>query len=133
MPGEKRIFTMGTSDRKLEEMTRLLQSHQINLVVDLRSFPKSKFPQFNQDALTAFLKEVGLGYHYMGKELGGFRKEGYEAYTRTDSYRQGLDLIEQLATRKRSVLLCAERIPWRCHRRFIAQDLQKRNWQVVHL
>ncbi len=124
---------MGTSDRTIEKMIHLLRLHQIAMVVDVRSWPRSKFPQFNQEALAASLKEAGLGYAHLGKELGGFRKGGYEAYTQTDSYRIGLDRLEQMARRYCSAVLCAERSPERCHRRFIAQSLEERGWQVVHL
>jgi uncharacterized protein (DUF488 family) len=133
MGEEKRIFTMGTSDRTIEKMIHLLRLHQIAMVVDVRSWPKSKFPQFNQETLAASLKEAGLGYAHLGRELGGFRKGGYEAYTPTDNYRKGLARLEQAANRCPSVILCAERSPARCHRRFIVQSLEERGWQVVHL
>lgn len=124
---------MGTSDRTIEKMIHLLRLHQIAMVVDVRSWPKSKFPQFDQETLAASLKEAGLGYSHLGRELGGFRKGGYEAYTQTDNYRKGLARLEQAANRCPSVILCAERSPERCHRRFIAQSLEERGWRVVHL
>jgi uncharacterized protein (DUF488 family) len=69
----------------------------------------------------------------MGKELGGRRAGGFEAYTQTPAYLQGIDRLERLASRCRSVVLCAERLPERCHRRFIARSLEDRGWRVVQV
>jgi len=99
--------------------------------VDVRSFPTSKFLHFQKEALAQSLGEEGLGYSYLGKELGGLRKGGYEAYTQTHEYLRGVELLERLAIRCRCTILCAERWPSRCHRRFIGRSLQERGWKVV--
>jgi uncharacterized protein (DUF488 family) len=129
----KRIYTMGTSDRTLEEVIQILRSQGIIFVVDVRRFPRSKYRHFNQTYLSAALREAGIDYGHLGEELGGYRKGGYEAHTRTESYQRGLDRLEKWATSRPAVILCAERLPSRCHRRFIAQSLQERGWQVIHL
>lgn len=130
---EKIIFTLGTSNRNFEEFVKLLRSYTGEMVVDVRSFPNSKFPHFRKEALAQTLGEEGLGYYYLGKELGGYRKGGYEAYTQTLEYLVGIELLERMACRCRSVILCAGRLPWRCHRRFIGRSLQERGWKVVHI
>jgi uncharacterized protein (DUF488 family) len=133
MPAEKTIFTLGTSNRSVEELARLLRANRIEMVVDVRSFPTSKFPHFKREALSQSLAEAGLGYFYLGKELGGYRKGGYEAYMQTHDYLRGMDLLERMAARCRCAILCAERLPWRCHRRFIGHSLEERGWKIVHI
>ncbi|MBI4495739.1 MAG: DUF488 domain-containing protein [Deltaproteobacteria bacterium] len=130
---ERIIFTIGTSNRSLEDFMKLLRSYGLEIVVDVRSFPTSKSPHFKREALAESLGEGGLGYSYMGRELGGYREGGYEAHTQTDEYLRGLELLERLASRCRCAVLCAERLPWRCHRRFIGRSLKERSWKVVHI
>ena len=130
---EKIIFTLGTSNRSLEEFVHLLRANRIEMVVDVRSFPTSKFPHFKKEALSQSLAQEGLGYFYLGKELGGYRKGGYEAYMQTDDYLRGMDLLERMAARCQCAILCAERLPWRCHRRFIGRSLEERGWKIVHI
>jgi uncharacterized protein (DUF488 family) len=130
---EKIIFTLGTSNRTLDEFVKLLKFYAIEMVVDVRSFPTSKFPHFKKETLLQSLGEQGFGYYYLGKELGGYRKGGYEAYTQTLEYLVGMELLERMASRCRCAILCAERLPWRCHRRFIGRSLQERGWKVVHI
>jgi len=130
---EKIIFTLGTSKRTFKEFVEMLRTYKIEMVIDVRSFPTSKFPHFQKEALAQSLAEENLGYFYLGKELGGFRQGGYEAYTQTLEYLVGVELLERMASRCRSVIICAERLPWRCHRRFIGRSLQERGWQVKHV
>lgn len=130
---KKIIFTLGTSNRTLEEFVQILRTNSIEMVTDVRSFPTSKFPHFKKEALIESLGEKGLGYYFLGKELGGYRKGGYEAYTQTHDYLRGVELLERLASRCRCAILCAERLPWRCHRRFIGRSMQERGWQVLHI
>jgi uncharacterized protein (DUF488 family) len=129
----KNIFTFGSSKRTLEEFIRLLRSYDIEMVVDVRSYPAGKFPHFHKETLLQSLGEQGFGYYYLGKELGGYRKGGFEAYTQTLEYLVGIELLERMASRCRCALFCAERLPWRCHRRFIGRSLQEKGWKVVHI
>ncbi len=130
---EKIIFTLGSSNRSLEEFLQLLRTNAMEMVIDVRSFPTSKFPHFKKESLSQSLGENGLGYVSLGKELGGYRKGGYEAYTQTYDYLRGLELVERLASRCRCTILWAERFPWRCHRRFIGRSMQERGWKVWHI
>lgn len=130
---EKIIFTMGTSNRSFAEFGEVLRAYKIEMVIDVRSFPTSKFPHFQRDVFRQALAEQNFGYYYLGKELGGFREGGYEAYTQTLEYLVGLELLERMSSRCRSVIICAERFPWRCHRRFIGRSLKDRGWQVRHI
>jgi len=130
---ERIIYSLGTSNRTLDEFVKVLKSYAIEMVVDVRSFPTSKFPHFKKETLLQFLGEQGFGYYYLGKELGGYRKGGYGAYTQTLEYLVGLELLERMASRCSCVFLCAERLPRHCHRRFIGRSLQERGWKVVHI
>jgi uncharacterized protein (DUF488 family) len=133
IPVVKTIYSLGTSNRTWEGFVILLRTYAVEMVVDVRSFPTSKFPHFKKESLAESLAEEWFGYYYLGKELGGYRRGGYEAYTQTLEYLVGMELLERMASRCRSAILCAERLPWRCHRRFIGLSLQERGWEVVHI
>ncbi|MEJ5186511.1 MAG: DUF488 domain-containing protein [Candidatus Geothermincolales bacterium] len=128
------IYTLGTGSRTLEEFLRLLKEFRVELVCDVRSFPTSRrFPHFRKENLEAGLKEAGFDYVWLGRELGGYRKGGYLAYMATEGFRLGLERLEEVARRSRTAVVCAERFPWRCHRRFISAALQDRGWKVIHV
>ena len=69
----------------------------------------------------------------MGKELGGYRREGYRTFTDTAEFKAGVERLRQVARQKRAAIICAERFPWRCHRRFISRALEKRGEEVIHI
>jgi uncharacterized protein (DUF488 family) len=132
------VLTIGHSTRTLEEFIGLLQTHGATRVVDVRTVPRSRHnPQFNQASLPGSLKKVGLGYvHLPG--LGGLRHakrdslnlgwrnasfRGFADYMQTPEFEQSLDELIQLANQERIVLMCAEAVPWRCHRTLIADAL----------
>ena len=83
MADDKIIHTLGTGNRSPEEFIGLLRAYGLEMAADVRSSPASRFPQFRREALAQILGEAGIGYVYLGKELGGYRDEGYEAYTQT--------------------------------------------------
>ncbi len=127
------IFTIGTSTRTREEFLALLREHTIQIAVDVRSFPTSRFPHFIKDHLQRTLESEGVDYHYLGRELGGFRKGGYPAYMKSDSFKKGFERLEGMGRQKRTVFICSERFPWKCHRRWISRELTERGWQVIHI
>jgi len=99
----------------------------------VRSFPQSRFEHFNRENLAKLLNEVAIDYVYLGKELGGFRKGGYQSYTQTDAYHAGIRRLEEIANKAGTAFMCAERFAWKCHRRFIASTLEQRGWNVLHI
>ena len=111
----------------------ILLAYNIQSLIDVRSFPRSKTQIFRRENLEPALRLEGIEYHFLGAELGGFRKGGYIAYTITDDFRKGIDLLESIALAKTSVIVCAERFPWKCHRKWIARELHKRGWGVEHI
>ena len=127
------IYTLGTSTRGSEEFLNLLRNNDIELVIDVRRFPTSKFGHFKKDQLSQLLAQAGIEYSYLGKELGGYRSQGYRAFVDSDEFQQGLDQLERVAKQKRVAVVCAERFPWRCHRRFISRELERDGWRVVHI
>ena len=135
------VLTIGHSTRTIEEFIRLLQAHGATRVVDVRTVPRSRHnPQFNKAALPRALKKAGLGYvHLPG--LGGLRHakrdsinlgwrnasfRGYADYMQTPEFKESLEELIQLAKQERIVLMCAEAMPWRCHRSLIADALRVR-------
>lgn len=129
----KKIYTLGTGLRSEEDFIEILLAYNIQSVLDVRSYPKSKIPVFNREPLEILLNAEGIEYHFLGKELGGFRKGGYVGYTLTENFTKGIDLLESIAIMKPSVIICAERFPWKCHRRWIARELHRRGWEIDHI
>jgi uncharacterized protein (DUF488 family) len=127
------IYTLGTSDRSPEEFLRLLQGLGIKVVVDVRRFPSSRYDHFRGEELERLVRAEGIGYVHLGRELGGYRKGGYESYVGSEGFREGLGQVRRLAQGRKVVILCAERLPWRCHRRFIARELEREGFRVVHV
>ncbi|MCX7724079.1 MAG: DUF488 domain-containing protein [Thermodesulfovibrio sp.] len=128
------IYTVGTSNRSITEFIEILKSHNIKTAIDVRSFPKSKrFPHFNGETLKELLKDEEINYFYLGEELGGFRKNGYEEYIKTEDFKKGIEELEKIALVDLSVFFCAEKLFFRCHRRFIAEALSEKGWRVLHI
>ncbi|WP_287155708.1 DUF488 domain-containing protein [Candidatus Solincola tengchongensis] len=130
----KRIFTLGTSTRSFREFLEVLDAWGIRRVCDVRSFPTSRrYPHFSREALSSHLEEHGLDYRWMGELLGGYRKGGYRVHMETPEFRKGIEELEKAAEETATAVVCAELLPWRCHRRFIAEALESRGWEVVHV
>jgi uncharacterized protein (DUF488 family) len=129
----KKIYTLGTDRRSEEDFVEILHAYTIRSFIDVRSYPKSRIPLFSRENLEVLLHREGISYHFLGRELGGFRKGGYTAYLITDEFSKGIDLIESVAVEKTSVIVCAEKFPWKCHRKWISRELGKRGWEVDHI
>src|SRR5437763_16836959 len=139
------VFTIGHSTRTIEEFIAILQAHGIARLVDVRTVPKSRrVPQFNSDALAASLTEKGIEYVHL-KSLGGFRHarkdsintgwrnasfRGYADYMATEEFRSGIARLLDLANENPTVIMCAEAVPWRCHRSLIGDALLARGVAV---
>ncbi|MFX0202318.1 MAG: DUF488 family protein [Candidatus Hodarchaeota archaeon] len=107
--GEMIIYTIGTSNRECEEFIALLEMYGIKLLADVRRFPTSKFEWFKKENLAKILARHQIGYLFLGTELGGYRKGGYEAYTSTESFHKGLKKIETIASYDKVAVMCSER------------------------
>jgi uncharacterized protein (DUF488 family) len=142
------IWTIGHSNRSSEEFTKLLQSHGIELLVDIRTVPRSRHnPQYNRDSLPATLATQQIAYlHIPG--LGGLRHpkkdstntawtndsfRGYADYMQTAEFDRNLGALIQTAAAQRAAIMCAEAVPWRCHRSLVADALTAREVEVRHI
>ncbi len=144
----KQIFTIGHSTHPIESFLALLGENGIELLVDVRTVPRSRHnPQFNSETLPDSLAVAGIAYEHH-KELGGLRKavpdsinngwrlasfRGYADYMQTDAFISALDELISLAEEKRVAIMCAELLWWRCHRMLISDALLIRGWDVVHI
>jgi uncharacterized protein (DUF488 family) len=142
------ILTIGHSNRTLDELLHLVVAHGVTLLVDVRTLPGSrKNPQFNQETLPAALAESGIGYMHL-PGLGGLRRrqpdspnggwrnasfQGYADYMQTREFEAALVELLALARRERTALMCAEALPWKCHRSLIADALVVRGVPVEHI
>lgn len=131
---DKVIYSIGTSNRTIEEFIEILKNFQIERAVDVRSFPKSsRFPHFEREAIRESLEKAGVEYFYLGDKLGGFRKGGYEEHMKTQEFLKGIEELEKIAKERLTVFFCAEKLFLNCHRRFISKTLTDRGWQVLHV
>jgi uncharacterized protein (DUF488 family) len=142
------LYTIGHSTRGLDELVALLLGFGVRLVVDIRTVPRSRHnPQFDHDALAASLPAHGLDYLHM-KSLGGLRHpradspnsgwrnasfRGFADYMQTEEFGQALEELVRLAGKRRTAIMCAEAVPWRCHRYLIADALLVRGHGVEHI
>ncbi|MGA2402767.1 MAG: DUF488 domain-containing protein [Syntrophobacteraceae bacterium] len=145
----KVIYTVGHSTRSLEEFISLLQANGIELLADVRTVPKSKSnPQFNRDTLPQSLEEAEIEYAYF-PELGGWRRskleespntgwrspgfKNYADYMLTEKFQAAIDGLVTVALGRRAAVMCAEVLPWRCHRNLISDALTVRGFRVMHI
>jgi uncharacterized protein (DUF488 family) len=142
------LYTIGHSNRPIQEFLELLEAHGIKKVIDIRTIPKSRHnPQFNQSDLRVSLKRAHIRYEHM-KKLGGLRHahkdslnggwinasfRGFADYMQTTDFETGLSRLEKEAQKHTVAIMCAEAVPWRCHRSMIADALTVRGWVVRHI
>jgi len=127
------IWTIGHSNRSINTFLELLKEHNIQVLVDIRSFPTSKIEHFKRENMEKWLPENGIGYVWLGRELGGYRKGGYERHMRTKLFREGIRRLLEIAVQKRTCIMCMETNPKYCHRRFVAAHLERKGVNVVHI
>ncbi len=143
------LYTIGHSNRSLDELFRILAGQGIKRLVDIRSLPHSqRNPSFDKRLLQLACDEVGISYFWLGKELGGLRHSrndsphsaltrtgfrGYADYMNSSSYNAGIQQLCAIARPARSVIMCAEKDPTQCHRSLIADHLTLNGWRILHL
>jgi uncharacterized protein (DUF488 family) len=142
------IFTIGHSTRSIDDFIALLRANGVQRLIDIRTIPKSRHnPQFNGDALARALQAARIDYIHI-KELGGLRRarpnspntgwrnasfRGFADYMQTDDFQTALDRAVQLGRQKASALMCAEAVPWRCHRSLVSDALLIRGAEVLEI
>ncbi|MEO6884515.1 MAG: DUF488 domain-containing protein [Bacteroidia bacterium] len=144
----KTIWTIGHSTHSFEEFVAMLHVFEIDLLVDIRSFPGSRrYPHFNKEALEISLPENKIQYVHL-KDLGGRRKvnpnsintawrlasfRGYADYMETDNFKKAICDLEEMALKQRTAYMCSEAVWWRCHRSLVSDFLKLRGWTVLHI
>lgn len=142
------LWTIGHSTRTQEEFVAALESQQITAVADVRKLPGSRrYPHFDQETLSVDLARRGIAYHHF-PALGGRRKprpdshntawrhpafRAYADYMETPEFAQAIEHLTALASERRTSVMCAEAVWWRCHRSLIADYLKARGWCVLHI
>jgi uncharacterized protein (DUF488 family) len=142
------VYTVGHSTHSLDDFVGLLRAYSIERLVDVRTIPRSRHnPQFNHDTLGTFLRNRRIGYRHM-KELGGLRHaradspntgwhnasfRGFADYMQTPEFAAAVTKLIELAVEKTTAIMCAEAVPWRCHRSLIGDALIVRDVDVVDI
>lgn len=143
------IFTIGHSNHDLDEFIALLRAHDIEQIIDIRGLPGSrKYPHFNREQLSKSLRNHHIAYRHLAK-LGGRRRvnkdstanlgwrnasfRGFADYMQTEQFEEGLNQLLALAAKKRVAIMCAEAVPWRCHRSMVADALVARGIKVMSI
>jgi len=143
-----RVFTIGHSTRPIEEFLGMLEAHRVQQLVDVRTVPRSGHnPQFNREELSRALHDQQLHYRHM-PALGGLRKprrdsvntawrnesfRGYADYMQTAEFQKALETLIEFAREEPTAIMCAEAVPWRCHRSLIADALLVRGIEVLEV
>ncbi|MFX1520854.1 MAG: DUF488 family protein [Promethearchaeota archaeon] len=128
------VFTIGHSTRSINELIKLLKKYNIDIIADVRRFPGSKkYPHFNKENLDTVLGKHFIKYFWLGEHLGGFRKGGYEGYTKTDEFRKGIEDLLEIIKQGTVAIMCAEIVWFRCHRRYISDKLVLLGFEVIHI
>lgn len=139
------IYTVGHSTHTLDELVEMLRGHGVERLIDIRTIPRSRHnPQFNRETLSEALHNRRIGYRHM-KSLGGLRHprpdsinaawrnasfRGFADYMQTPEFTDALEKLIELAAEKPTAIMCAEAVPWRCHRSLIADALIARGYEV---
>ena len=139
------VYTIGHSSRSFQELLDLLRTHGVAQLIDVRTIPRSRHnPQFNREVFGKALRNRRIGYRHM-KALGGLRRanshsintgwrnasfRGYADYMQTPAFETALTQLIEYAERKPTAIMCAEAVPWRCHRSLIADALIVRGFEA---
>lgn len=142
------LWTVGHSTLSIEDFLARLRAFQIELLVDVRSFPGSRrYPQLNKESLGSSLERAGIRYEHL-RELGGRRRakpdslnlawrnesfRGYADYMETEEFQAGVARLLELAGQQRVAIMCSEAVWWRCHRSMISDYLKVKGIEVIHI
>ncbi|RLI70807.1 DUF488 domain-containing protein [Archaeoglobales archaeon] len=142
------IYTIGHSNRTLKDFINLLLKHEIEAIVDVRRFPTSKFEHFKAENLKSTLESHNIEYFWI-KELGGYRRQilkdspniaiksegfkNYADYMLTKEFKNAANILIEIAKKYKTAIMCAEKLYWRCHRKFISDYLILKGFVVKHI
>jgi uncharacterized protein (DUF488 family) len=142
------LWTIGHSTRPIADFLALLEAHRIQTLADVRRMPQSRrHPHFSREALERTLANHGIEYRHF-ESLGGHRKpvaaetnagwrnaafRGYADHMASDEFARGLEALMEIGRVRRTAIMCAEAVPWRCHRMLLSDALTARGWRVEHI
>lgn len=142
------IYTIGHSTHTIDNFIDMLKSFKIGILVDIRRFPGSrKYPQFNSEALKEVLERNSIKYIHL-EGLGGRRKvqpdsdnnrwrndsfRGYADYMETKGFKEAVTMLENIASKQITAIMCSEAVWWRCHRAMVSDYLKAGKWDVRHI
>jgi uncharacterized protein (DUF488 family) len=148
MTARPAVYTIGHSNRSIDEFIGLLTQNGVQLLVDIRKMPRSRHnPQFEGGSLQQALERAGIGYVHEPL-LGGLRRarkdsvndgwrntsfRGFADYMATEEFKQGLEALLRRSAPTRTAIMCAEAVPWRCHRTLVADALKAAGRRVLHI
>ena len=148
MVQQPRIWTIGHSTHPLEEFVEWLKAHEIEALVDIRRYPGSRrYPHFNKDALAVSLPKNDIFYYHF-EQLGGRRKarpdsvnqvwrhpsfRGYADYMETEDFKATVEDLKEIASEKKTAVMCSEAVWWSCHRSMVSDYLKAEGWEVLHI
>lgn len=128
----KKIYTIGYQGKSIDEFVELLRKHNIQHLADVRSVPRSQMEDFNKENLKKSLFYKSIYYKHIPK-LGGLIDGDYREKMKTKEWEKAYEELKELAKEGRTVIMCMEKDPMRCHRRFIAEKLEEDSFDVIHV
>ena len=129
-----RIFTLGLDSRLKNDFISIISKYQLQILIDVRRSPKSKFSYFNLSALRTIGEENNFEYIYMGNEISVPEDENFEKYVKNnENFKRGIKFIQELIRRRVVCIICSEKWPHKCQRRFISKKIANNEADVIHI
>jgi len=125
------LWTIGHDSRSIEDFLALLKEHEIEVLVDILSFPTSKIEHFKREEVQQWLPKYGIEYVWLGRELGGYRHSGYEARMETQLFGRSVEKLLDLARLRPVCIMCMEKNPKNYHRRLLTADLERKGVKAI--
>lgn len=131
---EKTVYLVGHGNLKLSEFLQILTEKGINMLIDVRSVPFSKYvPDFNKESLKEFLSKNDIEYAFMGSILGGRHPQGFNKYMDSDEFKKGIEILKEEIIGRKAAIMCSEINHNKCHRRFIGSNLADEGFDVEYI
>ncbi|MEM3386535.1 MAG: DUF488 domain-containing protein [Nitrososphaerales archaeon] len=127
------VYTIGYGGRSRSSFLELLRKHKVKVLVDVRRYPNSKFEDFKKVIMEKWLGEAAIKYLWLGDELGGYRKGGFDKYMESAEFQRGVELLLKEIAENTVCIMCLEVSPTGCHRRYISKYLSELSVEVRHI
>lgn len=127
-----KVYTIGYEGKEIEDFLDILDNYRVKQIIDARSHPRSRKEDFNKEKLKEKLFQKGIKYEHM-PELGGLRDKDYLELMDEGEWLEAFEELKTLIDKRKSSLMCLEKNPMKCHRRFISKKLEEEGWEVIHI